>query len=261
MAGSAIPKSAVRTQATYDLIKRELFRRAAPAQGQRPGGLRPLCRRTRTSAWKTRSWRAENSSTRRGQPAPGSLALDLPPGGGGWRRAGRLRPMSIIRSSRLRTAVARLSSCATPTRSSTPLATLARVAQPAPQPAAPTESATNEVTAEQPDDLAPLPSCTAPPASPSFNCANAQNRGEPRGLQRPRPRGARSQHGRAISAAQSGVGRPARHPAARRATASSISATAARTATASPTLTPAACAKFATSWKGAGSRPDDHFRG
>jgi hypothetical protein len=70
----------------------------------------------------------------------------------------------------------------------TPLATLARVGQPAPAPAAPTE--TNSVAPEQPSGEAPpQPSApTPPPAQPppsrpsgaraSFDCADARTRGE-----------------------------------------------------------------------------------
>jgi len=179
---SADPEKRCASKATYDLIKRDLFRRAAQVRGSDQPAF------DRLSAYAV--LRMENpvmESEESGSGAincSGSLSLDLPPGVavvGGRRTLTADVDYTLQRAADgsgdvvlLRNADAIV----------TPLATLARVAQPV-QPAAPV--ATNELAPGQPDELAPQPPSapTAPQteprpvnARPSFDCGNARTRGE-----------------------------------------------------------------------------------
>ena len=181
---SAAPnEKACASKSTYDLIKRELFRRAAQLRGSDQGAY------DRLSAYASLRMEKpvmENHDSSTGAVnCSGSLSLDLPPGVavvGGRRTLSSELDYTVQPAADGSGSVVLLRN-ADPIV--TPLATLARVGQPAAQPAAPAQ--TEEMTAEQPDELAPLPAPSAPaPAppptptrgNPSFNCANARTSGE-----------------------------------------------------------------------------------
>ena len=183
-AESAAPKEkACASKSTYDLIKRDLFRRAAQVRGSDQDAY------DRLSAYA--SLRMENpvmenqDSSNGAVNCSGSLSLDLPPGVavvGGRRTLSSEIDYTVQPAADGSGAVVLLRN-ADPIV--TPLATLARVGQPAAQPPAPAQ--TEEMTDEQPDELAPLPAPSAPApappptstrANPSFNCADARTNGE-----------------------------------------------------------------------------------
>jgi hypothetical protein len=172
------------SQATYELIKRELFRRAAQLRGSDQAAYDKLAAygvvrmENPVLESETKDSGAVNCS--------GSLSLDLPPGVAAV--GGRRSLMSDVDYTvqpaadgsgmviLLRNADAIIA----------PLATLARVGQPARQPIAPGDS--NAVAPEPPQASVPnaQPSTTpiAPPAPrrvgtrPSFDCAKARTSGE-----------------------------------------------------------------------------------
>lgn len=172
------------SQATYDLIKRELFRRAAQMRGSDQAAYDKLAAYA-VVRMENPVLESEDKDTGVVN-CSGSLSLDLPPG---VVAGGRSTLMSDVDYTvqpaadgsgnvvLLRNADAIIA----------PLATLARVAQPAPPASAPPE--TNVVAPEQPPGQAPPPSTTSPqPAQPpalrpigaraSFDCASARTRGE-----------------------------------------------------------------------------------
>jgi uncharacterized protein YecT (DUF1311 family) len=175
------------SKATYDLIKRELFRHAAQLRGSDQAAF------DRLSAYavlrmENPVMESEDSSTG-GVNCSGSLTIDLPPGVAvvGGRRSlmsdvdYTVQPAADGSGSvvLLRSADAIVA----------PLATLARVAEPAPEPG--TAVNANEAVPVGPGPLEPpasqpavpaAPSAPAPPAPvtarPSFDCANARTKGE-----------------------------------------------------------------------------------
>jgi hypothetical protein len=182
----AVPEKRCASQGTYDLIKRELFRRAAQLRGSDQAAY------DRLSAYavvRMENPVLENQDKDTGAVnCSGSLSLDLPPGVAAV--GGRRTLMSdldyTVQPAADGSGMVVLLRNADPIIA--PLATLARVAQPAPAPAAPAE--TNAVAPEQqpqgapvtqPPPTAPAPSAQparATGARPSFNCANARTRGE-----------------------------------------------------------------------------------
>ncbi|MEO7634350.1 MAG: hypothetical protein ABIS38_01735 [Sphingomicrobium sp.] len=173
------------SKATYDLIKRELFRRAAQRRGSDAAAYDKL------SAYAVA--RMENpvmeseDAAARAVECSGTLALDLPPGvvidGGrrtlmsqidyGVRPAADGSGNAVV----VRNADALIA----------PLATIARASQATPRPAPvppATDSlgqpVTNGPPPAPPPVVAPPPPAPAPQASanPSFNCRNARTRGE-----------------------------------------------------------------------------------
>src|SRR3954447_20182674 len=174
------------SKATYDLIKRELFQRAAQLRGSNQAAYDQL------SAYAV--LRMENpvlesaDKETGGVNCSGSLSLDLPPGVAvvGGRRTLMSDVDYTVQPAAdgsgnvvlLRNADAVIA----------PLATLARVGQPAQPPAAPVE--TNAVAPELPQanppasqPVPPPPPAPAPapaPSSgqPSFDCSRARTRGE-----------------------------------------------------------------------------------
>jgi hypothetical protein len=193
IAGGEVPsrEKACASSSTYDLIKRELFRRAAQLRGSDQSAY------DRLSAYavvrmENPVMESEDKSTS-AVKCSGSLSLDLPPGVAvvGGRRTLTSDVDYTVQPAAdgtgnvvlLRNADAII----------TPLATLARVAQPAQPPAA---ALTNEEapSAEQPNAPAAPAPAPAPPAAqqpaspapppqasstrPSYNCANARTRGE-----------------------------------------------------------------------------------
>jgi len=175
------PAKRCAAQSTYDLIKRDLFRRAAALRGSDQAAFDRI---------------ASYSVARIDQPlldsedegtgavaCTGTMTLDLPPGVavvGGRRTLNADIGYTLQRSADGNGEVLTL------TRADaiiTPLATLARVGRPATDPLAPVGS----------DPLAPAvpprfptqpaapplpPPAVQPTANPSFNCANARTRGE-----------------------------------------------------------------------------------
>jgi hypothetical protein len=174
-------EKACASKATYDLIKRELFRRAAQLRGSDQAAY------DRLSAYavvrmENPVMESEDQSTH-AVNCSGSLSLDLPPGVavvGGRRTLSSDVDYSVQPAADgsgtvvlLRNADAII----------TPLATLSRVAQAPPVSSAPAEE--NAVVPQAPNGGAiqtPLPSVAAPPqtttARPSSGCANARSRGE-----------------------------------------------------------------------------------
>lgn len=176
------PEKRCSSKATYDLIKRELFRRAAQLRGSDQAAY------DRLSAYAV--LRMENpvmeseDSSSGGVNCSGSLSLDLPPG---VAVVGGRRTLMADVDYTVQPAADGSGSVALVRNADAiiaPLATLARIAQPA-QPA-PVE--TNEVVApadsnvvepEAPDAPA-VPEAPPRPvgARPSFDCADARTRGE-----------------------------------------------------------------------------------
>lgn len=181
-------EKACASSSTYDLIKRELFRRAAQLRGSDQGAY------DRLAAYAV--VRMENpvmeseDSANGAVNCSGSLSLDLPPGVAVV--GGRRTLMSDVDYTVQPAADGSGNVVLLRNADSiiTPLATLARVSQPAP--AAPPEATTNEEApvSEQPGTPAAPPPAVAPPpaptqapprtasARPSFDCAKARTRGE-----------------------------------------------------------------------------------
>ena len=175
------------SKATYDLIKRELFRRAAQLRGSDNAAYDQLSSHA-VVRMENPVMEGENEATRAVQ-CSGSLAIDLPPGVvvvGGRRSLMAGIDYSVQPAAdgtgnvvTLRNADAIIA----------PLATLARASQPAPAtapPAAGLDSLGQPMGNVPPDGQAPGEQPTAQPApppqparaNPSFNCANARTRGE-----------------------------------------------------------------------------------
>jgi hypothetical protein len=167
-------------KATYDVIKAELFRRAAELRGSDQAAYDKLAN---YAALRMDNPVMESEDSKTGAVnCSGSLSLDLPPGVaavGGRRTLMSDIDYTVDASGKvaLRNADAIIA----------PLATLARVAQPAPQPTEPVEGnemapEANGVAAEPP--LVPTP--VVPPGEParpvgtrpSFDCARASSRSE-----------------------------------------------------------------------------------
>ena len=172
-------EKACASKATYDLIKRDLFRRAAQVRGSDQGAYDRL---SAYAALRMENPVMESESGATGAVnCSGSLSLDLPPGVAvvGGRRTLNAQVDYTVQPAADGSGQVVLLHNADPIV--TPLATLARVAQPA-RPAAPVE--TNE--AAPVDTLAPgpAPEPSAPAerkpagARPSFDCADARTRGE-----------------------------------------------------------------------------------
>lgn len=183
-APAASAEKSCAAKATYDLIKRELFRRAAQLRGSDAAAY------DRLSAYavvrmENPVMESEDSATRAVQ-CSGSLLLDLPPGVAvvGGRRTlmsgvdYSVQPAADGSGSvvLLRNADAIIA----------PLATLARVSQPAARPAAPSPGLDSlgqpmgnmppAITAPAVPQTPPLPQPVS--ASPSFDCTKARTRGE-----------------------------------------------------------------------------------
>jgi hypothetical protein len=184
-------EKACASNATYDLIKRELFRRAAQLRGSDQAAF------DRLSAYAV--VRMENpvmeSEDKHGEwmNCSGSLSLDLPPGVAvvGGRRA--LMSDVDYKLQRAADGSGTVVLLQNADAIIAPLATLARVAQPAE--VSPNASLNEAAPAQQPASTGPAPTTAAPtpvpaaPAAPppqraqptiraSFNCGNARTRGE-----------------------------------------------------------------------------------
>jgi hypothetical protein len=174
------PEKACSTQATYDLIKRELFRRAAQLRGSNQAAYDKLAAYA-VVRMENPVMESEDSASS-AVNCSGSLSLDLPPGVAavGGRRTlmadldYTVQPAAGGSSTvvMLRNADAIIA----------PLATLAKVAPPAPT--VPVES--KDIAPEQPEanvaasesaSLQPGPA-TSYPGRPSFDCSKAGSKGE-----------------------------------------------------------------------------------
>jgi hypothetical protein len=169
------------SKSTYDLIKRELFRRAAQLRGSNQAAYDQLSGYA-VVRMENPVMESENASTG-AVSCSGSLALDLPPGVavvGGRRNLMADIDYTVQPAADGSGTVVLLRNADAIVA---PLASLARVAQPAPQ--APTAE-TNQVAPEQPEaNVAASQSATqvpGPPSSypgrPSFDCSKARSRGE-----------------------------------------------------------------------------------
>jgi hypothetical protein len=182
-------EKACASSSTYDLIKRELFRRAAQLRGSDQGAYDRLAAYA-VVRMENPVMESEDSSNG-AVNCSGSLSLDLPPGVAVV--GGRRTLMSDVDYTVQPAADGSGNVVLLRNADSiiTPLATLARVSQPAP--AAPPQAATNEEgpVSEQPGTAAaPPPPVVAPPpapteapprtasARPSFDCAKARTHGE-----------------------------------------------------------------------------------
>ena len=185
--GKAGPEERCADQDTYDLIKRELFRRAAALRGSDQAAF------DRLSAYAVARMTDPVLRTQDEElgtvTCEGSLTLDLPPG---VAVVGGRRSLSADIGYTLQTAADGSGDVVTLTGADsivTPLATLARVGMPTGTPLAPQEPVDDAVA----DPLAPLPAepepaqpppptvpepAPEPTASPSFSCSNARTRGE-----------------------------------------------------------------------------------
>lgn len=170
------PEKSCASQATYDRIKRELFRRAAALRGRDETAFGNLASYS-TVRMEAPALSDENAETS-AVTCNGTLTLDLAPG---VAVVGGRRSLSADILYTVQPAADGNGSVLTIANADaiiTPLATLARTA-------APEEPALNEV-APATDPLAPEPaapadplaSAPAPGANPSFNCANARSSGE-----------------------------------------------------------------------------------
>ena len=189
-ADASDPEKRCGSQKTYDLIKRELFRRAAQLRGSDQAAFDRLAAYSvvRMDAPMLRSHDEDVGAI----TCAGTLALDLPPGVavvGGRRTLTANIGYSIQPAADGSGDVLTLSNA---DAILTPLATLARVGAPAEDPLAPADAAdpalpplTAEPPASQPPSAPPQDVGPPPPqprpsatANPSFNCRFARSRGE-----------------------------------------------------------------------------------
>lgn len=176
-------------QTTYDLIKRELFRRAAELRGSDQAAFGRIAGYSamRMEAPILRDENAELGSV----TCSGTITIDLPPGVAvvGGRRSLSAEILYTIQPAADDSG--NVVTLANADEIVTPLATLARIGAAAPgeiDPSAMTDGVedvpaeTGEPAATEPDSDEPTaPAAEAPirpTSSPSFNCANARTRGE-----------------------------------------------------------------------------------
>lgn len=183
-ASAPTPEKRCAAQSTYDLIKRELFRRAAELRGSDQAAYDRLAS---YAVVRMENPVMESEDTNNGAiHCSGSLSLDLPPGVAavGGRRSLMADIDYVVQPAADGSGDVVLLSNADPII--TPLATLARTA-PAPQPPPSVQSIqTNSVSPAQADGVAPevpraapAPVPIQPPATrPSFDCTKARSRGE-----------------------------------------------------------------------------------
>ena len=183
-AGSTTPEKACASKATYDLIKRELFRRAAQLRGSDQAAYDKL---SAVAVLRMENPVMESEDGNSGAiNCSGSLSLDLPPGivAVGGRNTLTSDIDYTVQQAADGSGTVVLLRNADPIIA--PLATLAKVQQA--QPAPPTTVVTNEVAPEvgsqpqspqEPSPPAPAsPSSRPAAARPSFDCGAAKTRGE-----------------------------------------------------------------------------------
>ena len=189
------PEKRCSSSRTYDLIKRELFKRAAQVRGSDQAAFNSLA--AHASLRMDRPVLEREDEERGAVFCSGALFLDLPPGVavvGGRRTLMADIDYSLQRAADRSGEVLTLSNA---DAIITPLATLARTSGPVPTPAPGTVVDSADPTYDGPGEVPPSaaqPVPTAPPpppvsqpapepaptasARPSFNCANARTRGE-----------------------------------------------------------------------------------
>ncbi len=173
------------SQNSYDLIKRDLFRRAAALRGSDQAAFDRIAS---YSVVRVDQPLLDSEDERTGAIAcSGTLTLDLPPGVavvGGRRTLNADIGYTLQRSADGNGEVLTLSRA---DAIITPLATLARIGQSASEPlaSAPADPLSPGPAPVLAEPVSPLPPPAPPPrppvqatASPSFNCANARTRGE-----------------------------------------------------------------------------------
>jgi uncharacterized protein YecT (DUF1311 family) len=173
------PEQRCSSRATYDQIKRELFRRAAALRGSDQAVFGNIAGYS-TIRMEAPALSDENAETH-AVTCNGALTLDLPPG---VAVVGGRRSLSADVLYTIQSAADGSGSVVTLANADdiiTPLATLARTQPPAEETLNQVDPAA-EVTAVEPaapaDPLAPSSDAPAATASPSFNCANARTSGE-----------------------------------------------------------------------------------
>lgn len=175
-------------QTTYDLIKRELFRRAAALRGSDQAAFGRIAGYSamRMEAPILRDENAEVGSV----TCSGTITIDLPPGVAvvGGRRSLSAEILYTIQPAA--DGSGNVVTLANADEIVTPLATLARIGAPVPGEVDPSATTTVvEGVATEPGEPAAEPKSAEPSApeadarprttsSPSFNCANARTRGE-----------------------------------------------------------------------------------
>ena len=186
----ANPEKLCAGKATYDLIKRELFRRAAQLRGSDQAAFDRL---SGYAVLRMDNPVMENEDSSTGAVhCSGSLSLDLPPGVGvvGGRRTLTSDIDYTVQPAADGSGTVVLLQNADAVIA--PLATLAKLGEPTAPPEADNEVGLDSATPENPvapPPLAPSPAplppaqpAPTPPkaagARPSFNCANARSRGE-----------------------------------------------------------------------------------
>lgn len=173
------PEQRCSSRATYDQIKRELFRRAAALRGSDQAVFGNIAGYS-TIRMEAPALSDENAETH-AVTCNGALTLDLPPG---VAVVGGRRSLSADVLYTIQPAADGSGSVVTLANADdiiTPLATLARTQPPAEETLNQVDPAA-EVPAVEPaapaDPLAPSSDAPAATASPSFNCANARTSGE-----------------------------------------------------------------------------------
>ena len=171
------PESRCSSQKTYDLIKRELFQRAAAARGGDEAAFAKIARFT-SIRMEAPALRDEDAGTD-SVTCNGTLTLDLPPG---IAIADGRRSLSADILYTVQPAADGNGNVVTLSNAEeiiTPLSTLAKIAAPADPSTINLDPAANVAAPVPVDPLAPTPAPPADaPASPSFNCANARTSGE-----------------------------------------------------------------------------------
>ena len=178
------PEKLCSSQSTYDLIKRDLFRRAAALRGSDQGTFDKLAS---FSSLRVEAPLLQEQNENVGSvTCNATVSLDLPPGVAvvGGRRT--LSADALYTVQPAADGSGKVLTLANVDGIVTPLATLARIEQPAaetPGDLNAVQAAPGEVPPVQADPLAPAPApgAAAPPqtsANPSFNCASARTAGE-----------------------------------------------------------------------------------
>ncbi|MEO8141579.1 MAG: hypothetical protein ABI617_02865 [Sphingomicrobium sp.] len=179
---TASPQQTCAAQSTYDLIKRELFRRAAALRGSDQAAFDKLAAYAVVRV--DRPLLASEDEATGAVGCTGSLTLDLPPGVavvGGRRTLAADIGYTVQGAADGNGQVLTLTSADAIV---TPLATLARIGGQALDPLAPAPKDPLAPGVELPPATGGEPLGTPPPvpeaptASPSFNCTNARTRGE-----------------------------------------------------------------------------------
>jgi hypothetical protein len=165
------PEKRCASKATYDLIKRELFRQGAQARGSDQAVYASIAAQA-VARMENAVLESEDSASG-ALNCSGSLSIDLPPGvevAGGRRSLSANVDYTIDASGNVSVGSAEAIVA--------PLATLARVEQQVIAPPETNELAPEANIAASESATAPVGPATSYPGRPSFDCARAQARGE-----------------------------------------------------------------------------------